>query len=102
MALTDTFKRELGSKKEQGLYTRKRPKNVKSSPPIPLSLLSGQRGKLTKKLRKRLYGGGITLTKKDMYDKYDNCILPKGSFKRFIPRSKYSPHKEDEKRQKKS
>jgi hypothetical protein len=38
-----------------------------------------------------------TLTRKDMYDKYDNCILPKGDFKRFRNLSKYSPKKEDEK-----
>ena len=39
-----------------------------------------------------------TLTRADMYDKKTGeCILPKGSFKRFRPRSKYSPKKEDEK-----
>ena len=32
-----------------------------------------------------------------MYNKFGECILPKGCFKKFMPRSKYSPAKEDKK-----
>jgi hypothetical protein len=41
-----------------------------------------------------------TLTRKDMYNKYDECILPKWSAKKDRPRSKYSPRVEDKKHRK--
>lgn len=43
-------------------------------------------------------GGGITLTRKDMYNSKGECILPKGMFpKKYINRSKYIPAEEDKK-----
>ena len=40
---------------------------------------------------------GKPLTKKEMYDKDDNCILPKSTLRRLIRRSKYFPEIEDKK-----
>ena len=51
---------------------------------------SNHHGKKQPKIMK--WGSGITLTKKDMYDKDGKCILPQGRLpKRLIPRSKYQP-----------
>ena len=43
------------------------------------------------------YGNRITLTRSDMYNAKDECILPRGCFKRLENRSKYSPAVEDAK-----
>jgi hypothetical protein len=41
---------------------------------------------------------GITLTKKDMYEKNGKCILPYGGIKKsWRNRSKYNPVEEDKK-----
>jgi len=42
--------------------------------------------------RNRYFPKGKTLTRKEMYDKNGGSYLPHIPDKKFLPRSKYSPH----------